>query len=88
MTETKEDRNRRVATRYDELLRAGKHGHYETLFRVVREEVEAERERIGREAAAIADALGERGLIDFDDEGFQTPSRCARPPRAFQTGRG
>ncbi len=33
----------RVAARYDELMREGKHGHYETLFRVVREEVERER---------------------------------------------
>lgn len=34
------ERNARVAARYDELMREGKHGHYETLFRVVREEVE------------------------------------------------
>lgn len=33
-------RNRRVQARYDELMREGKHGHYETMFRVVREEVE------------------------------------------------
>ncbi len=33
-------RNARVQARYDELIREGKHGHYETLFRVVREEVE------------------------------------------------
>ena len=43
---SKEERNARVQKRWDELWREGKHGHYETLFRVVREEVErAERER-------------------------------------------
>lgn len=36
----KSERNARVQTRYDELMREGKHGHYETMFRVVREEVE------------------------------------------------
>ena len=36
----KTERNKRVQQRYDELMREGKHGHYETLFRVVREEVE------------------------------------------------
>jgi hypothetical protein len=36
----KTKRNARVAARYDELMAAGKHGHYETLFRVVREELE------------------------------------------------
>ena len=35
----KTERNARVQKRYDELMREGKHGHYETLFRVVREEV-------------------------------------------------
>ena len=35
-----EIRNARVQARYDELMREGKHGHYETMFRVVREEVE------------------------------------------------
>jgi hypothetical protein len=34
------ERNARVQARYDELMREGKHGHYETLFRIVREEVE------------------------------------------------
>jgi hypothetical protein len=37
----KNARNARVQARYDELMREGKHGHYETMFRVVREEVEA-----------------------------------------------
>lgn len=38
--EDKTRRNFRVKARYDELMREGKHGHYETMFRVVREEVE------------------------------------------------
>lgn len=38
-------RNCRVQGRYDELMREGKHGHYETMFRVVREEVESDRAR-------------------------------------------
>lgn len=43
MSETlqeKNDRNARVQRRYDDLMAEGKHGHYETMFRVVREEVE------------------------------------------------
>ncbi len=39
------ERNFRVQARYAELDRAAKHGHYETIFRIVREEVERERER-------------------------------------------
>jgi|GEM_PF-6324256 len=39
--QTKTERNKRVQARYDELMREGKHGHYETMFRVVREEVDA-----------------------------------------------
>lgn len=35
-----DERNARVQARYDELIRDGRHGHYETLFRIVREEVE------------------------------------------------
>lgn len=33
-------RNCRMQKRYDELLREGKHGHYETMFRVWHEEFE------------------------------------------------
>lgn len=44
----KTERNMRVQDRYDALMRAGKHGHYETMFRVVREEVDAERERCAK----------------------------------------
>jgi len=43
MTETfqqKTERNFRVKARYDKLMSEGKQGHYETMFRVVREEVE------------------------------------------------
>lgn len=40
VADEKQMRNARVQQRYDELACAGKHGHYETLFQVVREEVE------------------------------------------------
>lgn len=36
-------RNARVQTRFDELMRIGRHGLYETLFQVVREEIERDR---------------------------------------------
>lgn len=31
--------NKRVQARYDEFMAEGKHGHYETMFRVVHEEI-------------------------------------------------
>lgn len=46
----KTERNFRVKARYAELDREGKHGHYETMFRIVREEVERERERCAKVA--------------------------------------
>ena len=55
MSETHANRNARVQHRWDELMREGKHGHYETLFRVVREEVETERMRI---CYAVRDVAG------------------------------
>ena len=39
----KENRNKRVQARYDELMKVGRRGHYETLFQIVREEVERDR---------------------------------------------
>ena len=64
--EQKTARNARVQRRYDELMREGRHGHYETMFRVVREEVEAalaagvaaERERIAAEFDARDKGVG------------------------------
>lgn len=47
--EEKTRRNFRVKARYDELMREGKHGHYETMFRVVREEVEHDRKTLQSE---------------------------------------
>lgn len=44
----KDERNQRVQVRYGALMLVGKHGHYETIFRVVREEVERERDRCAR----------------------------------------
>lgn len=38
MSDVKAQQNARVQSRYDELMTEGRHGHYETMFRVVREE--------------------------------------------------
>ena len=43
------ERNFRVQERFDALMREGKHGFYETIFAVVREEVEQEREACANE---------------------------------------
>lgn len=55
---SKEERNAWVAQRYDALMAEGKHGHYETLFRVVREAVEVEREACAKEADYYAENSG------------------------------
>lgn len=56
-------RNIRVQARYDQLIAEGKHGHYESMFRVVREEVERAlvitRETTIAECASVADAARE-----------------------------
>jgi hypothetical protein len=55
--EEKCERNKRVQARYDELMQAGKHGFYESMFRVVREEVERDRnasQRTEQQAGAAA----------------------------------
>lgn len=39
-------RNIRVQNRYDELMGIGRHGHYETMFQVVREETESLRQQL------------------------------------------
>lgn len=31
--------NKRAQARYDELMHEGRHGHYETMFRVIHEEI-------------------------------------------------
>lgn len=46
----KRQRNARVQARYDALMSSAKHGHYETMFKIVREEIEAERERCAKVA--------------------------------------
>jgi hypothetical protein len=51
--ETNTERNRRVQELYDELMAGGKHGQYETIFRIVRLEVEAERARCKERALEI-----------------------------------
>jgi hypothetical protein len=37
MSEDKAAVNKRVQKRYDELMREGKHGHYENMFKVIHE---------------------------------------------------
>ena len=70
MSRTKEERNARVQARYDELMREGKRGHYEALFRVVLEEVKRDRvasatiieghEELGEPRLALADQIRHR----------------------------
>jgi predicted nucleotidyltransferase component of viral defense system len=50
-------RNIRVQNRYDELMKIGKHGHYETMFRVVREEVELAKASRDAEVAELKKEL-------------------------------
>jgi hypothetical protein len=52
------ERAARVQARYDALMNDGKHGHYETMFKVVREEIEAEREACAHIALAIDSKRG------------------------------
>lgn len=52
------ERATRVQARYDALMSGGKHGHYETMFKIVREEVEAEREACAHIALAIDSKRG------------------------------
>ena len=47
-------RNIRVQDRYDELMRIGRHGHYETMFQVVREETESLRQQLADMTEAYA----------------------------------
>ena len=55
----KTQRNKRVLARYDDLMAEGKHGHYEAMFRVVREECESAylqgRKDMREEAARVAE---------------------------------
>ena len=61
-------RNIRVQNRYDELMTIGRHGHYETMFRIVREEVELAEAIRDAEIAELVDAL-EQLLDDMGDTG-------------------
>lgn len=78
-------RNARVQARYDALMAAGKHGHYETMFRLVREEVEAERERCAKiaetyflniEATKAAHYRQSPEPFKFKDFGFSRELWC------------
>ncbi len=66
--EQKTERNCRVQARYDELMREGKRGHYETMFRVVREEVLRDREQLCAAIKAADDKASEGDyMLDSDD---------------------
>ena len=54
----KDERNAIVERRYDELRAEGKHGHYECMFRVVHEIVDAELARVREELDEL------RALLD------------------------
>jgi hypothetical protein len=41
----KTERNKRIQARYNQLMVEGKHGHWETIFRIVREEIERDRQQ-------------------------------------------
>lgn len=58
----KNERNSWIQSRWDELWAEGKHGHYETLFRIVAEAVMQERER-------CAKACEKRAKRRFEDHG-------------------
>jgi len=38
-----------IKNRYDELIKEGKHGHYETLFRLVRDSIKFQRHQIEKD---------------------------------------
>lgn len=65
VNEERNERAKRVCERYDELRKIGAHGHYETMMRVVREEVEREREDCARLADMEA-ALCRARATTFD----------------------
>lgn len=85
------ERNGRVQDRYDELMREGKHGHYETLFRVVYEEVEraqaawsaaqAAQPVDGKYSDIVSDGgLDPRNKIDAQPAQQHDPSVYVAPP--------
>lgn len=54
---SREDTNKAVQLRYDELMREGKHGHYETLFKVVHEQVQACEAEQSKRIAELVEAV-------------------------------
>ena len=57
--ETKTERNCRVQNLYDELMIEGRRGHYETMFRIVRLEIEAEREACAKTCENLTEEQAE-----------------------------
>lgn len=92
----KRQRNQRTQARYDELMREGKHGHYETMGQVIYEEVRrtlltaarvAETEFEDRQHRYCADGAemvaARLRLIAEDDD---TPTQDAEPVRIMVSG--
>jgi len=77
----KNERNARVQQRYDELASAGKRGHYETMFKVVREEVEAER---SRNATVLRNVI--QAIDDNDDIAAYAYAKTALATYGQQAG--
>jgi hypothetical protein len=55
--------NKRVQARYDELMHEGKHGHYETMFRVVHEEIATLKRERDAAVEIIKDCWGALNFI-------------------------
>lgn len=79
--EEKTRRNFRVKARYDELMREGKHGHYETMFRVVREEVERRNARLLQKLTEIHEISQEHLLPSWQViQNIEATARSAIEP--------
>lgn len=70
--------NKRVQARYDFLMERGQHGHYETMFKCVHEELELQ-----RQALAQADVEPQSTNIVLNAEEWQAfLELCERPARS------
>ena len=57
---TKTEINAIVQARYDELMREGKHGHYENMFKIIHEQIAIERKECAKEAEKMPYIYGTR----------------------------
>lgn len=72
-------RNIRVQDRYDELMRIGRHGHYETMFQVVREEIESLRQQLSAAQAKIDELMLEYCPEEMTNEQIAEYEKHQRP---------